>query len=170
VSYRHCHRPLNWPAIHPCPESPISEGQVRGTKGVKNVPVPAADRVRFAIGEDDILMLARWACLIEEHYSARRGQPTPMDMEWAKDGRTGELFIVQARPETVQALKGRNVLETYRLTEKGRRLATGQSVGEKIGQGRARLIREVQSLHEFRESEVLVTDKTDPERACAARS
>jgi pyruvate,water dikinase len=136
---------------------------VGGTKGVKNVPVPAADRVRFAIGDDDILMLARWACLIEEYYSARRGQPTPMDMEWAKDGRTGELFIVQARPETVQALKGRSVLETYRLTEKGRRLATGQSVGEKIGRGRAHLIREVQSLHEFREGEVLVTDKTDPD-------
>jgi pyruvate,water dikinase len=136
---------------------------VGGTKGVKNVPVPAADRVRFAIGDDDILMLARWACLIEEHYSAKRRQPTPMDMEWAKDGRTGELFIVQARPETVQALKSRDVLETYRLTDKGRLLATGQSVGEKIGQGRAHVIRDVQSLREFGEGEVLVTDKTDPD-------
>ncbi len=136
---------------------------VGGTKGVKNVPVPVADRIRFAIDDDDILMLARWACLIEEHYSARRGRPTPMDMEWAKDGHTGELFIVQARPETVQSLKGRDVLETYRLTETGRLLATGQSVGEKIGQGRAHAIRDVQSLHEFRDGEVLVTDKTDPD-------
>jgi pyruvate,water dikinase len=136
---------------------------VGGMKGVKNVPVPVADRIRFAIGDNDILMLARWACLIEEHYSARRGRPTPMDMEWAKDGHTGDLFIVQARPETVQALKGRDVLETYRLTEKGRLLATGQSVGEKIGQGRAHAIRDVQSLHEFRDGEVLVTDKTDPD-------
>jgi pyruvate,water dikinase len=136
---------------------------VGGTKGVKNVPVPPADRGRFAIDDDDILALARWACLIEEHYSARQGPPTPMDMEWAKDGRTGELFIVQARPETVQALRRRDVLETYRLAEKGRLLATGQSVGEKIGQGRARVIRDVQSLQEFREGEVLVTDKTDPD-------
>jgi pyruvate,water dikinase len=130
---------------------------------VKNVPVPAADRVRFAIGDDDILTLARWACLIEDHYSSKRGQPTPMDMEWAQDGRTGELFIVQARPETVQALKRRDVLETYRLTEHGRMLATGQSVGEKIGQGRAHVIRDVQGLAAFHDGEVLVTDKTDPD-------
>jgi pyruvate,water dikinase len=136
---------------------------VGGKKGVKNVPVPAGDRVRFAIGDDDILTLARWACLIEAHYGTTRGQPTPMDMEWAKDGRTGELFIVQARPETVQARKRRDVLEQYRLPERGRVLATGQSVGEKIGQGRAHVIRDVQSLHEFGDGEVLVTDKTDPD-------
>jgi pyruvate,water dikinase len=136
---------------------------VGGTKGVKNVPVSAADRIRFAIGDDDILTLARWACLIEDHYSAKQNRPTPMDMEWAKDGRTSDLFIVQARPETVQALKSRDVLETYHLGTKGRVLATGQSVGEKIGQGRARVIRDVQALHEFGEGEVLVTDKTDPD-------
>jgi pyruvate,water dikinase len=136
---------------------------VGGSKGVKNVPVPAADRVRFAIDDDDILTLARWACLVEDHYGAERGQPTPMDMEWAKDGRTGELFVLQARPETVQALKRRDVLETYRLAGRGRLLATGQSVGEKIGHGRAHVIRDVQSLAEFGDGEVLVTDKTDPD-------
>jgi pyruvate, water dikinase len=136
---------------------------VGGSKGVKNVPVPAADRVRFAVGDDDILTLARWACLIEEHYSDKQGRPTPMDMEWAKDGRTGELFVVQARPETVQAQRRRDVLETYCLGEKGRLVATGQSVGEKIGQGRAHVIRDAQALGEFREGEVLVTDKTDPD-------
>jgi pyruvate,water dikinase len=136
---------------------------VGGTKGVKNVPVPAGDRIRCAIGDEDILTLARWACLIEAHYSGKRGRPTPMDLEWAKDGRTGELFIVQARPETVQSLKRPDVLETYRLTEKGPLLASGPSVGEKIGQGKARVIRDVQSLHEFNDGEVLVTDKTDPD-------
>jgi pyruvate,water dikinase len=136
---------------------------VGGTKGVRNVPVPAGDRVRFAIGDDDILTLARWACLIEAHYSERRRQATPMDIEWAKDGRTGELFIVQARPETVQARKARDVLEQYRLTARGPVLATGQSVGEKIGQGRAHVIRDVHALHEFGDGEVLVTDKTDPD-------
>jgi pyruvate,water dikinase len=136
---------------------------VGGTKGVKNVPVPAADRMRLALDDDDILTLARWACLIESHYGAKHGRPTPMDMEWAKDGRTGELFIVQARPETVQALRHRDVLETYRLAAKGPLLATGQSVGEKIGQGRAHVIRDVQALREFGDGEVLVTDKTDPD-------
>ncbi len=78
---------------------------VGGGKMTKNVPVPPEDRDRFALNDDEILALARWACQIEDHYSAKRGQPTPMDMEWAKDGRTGELFIVQARPETVQSQK-----------------------------------------------------------------
>ena len=65
--------------------------------------MPSAERARYVLADDDILTLARWACLIEDHYSAKHGRPTPMDMEWAKDGLTGELFIVQARPETVQA-------------------------------------------------------------------
>jgi pyruvate,water dikinase len=136
---------------------------VGGSKGVKNVPVPPADRVRFALGDDDILALARWACLIEEHYGAARGEPTPMDMEWAKDGRTGELFIVQARPETVQARRSREVLEVYHLSGKGRLLVAGQSIGEKIGQGRAHVIPDVHALQEFADGEVLVTDKTDPD-------
>jgi pyruvate,water dikinase len=78
---------------------------IGGSKMVKNIPVPPDDRSRFAITDDEILSLARWACLIEDHYSQKRGQYTPMDMEWAKDGHTGELFILQARPETVQSQK-----------------------------------------------------------------
>lgn len=134
-----------------------------GSRGVRNLPVDPADRVRFALPDDDILTLARWACIIEEHYSAVRGQPTPMDVEWAKDGRTGELFVVQARPETVRARERRDVLETYRLTDTSRLLATGHSVGRRIGQGPARVIREVQELPEFLGGEVLVADKTDPD-------
>ena len=88
---------------------------VGGGKMVKNVPVPPAERSRFAITDDEILPLARWACIIEDHYSKKRGRSTPMDIEWAKDGLTGELFIVQARPETVQSRKDADVIEIYHL-------------------------------------------------------
>ncbi len=136
---------------------------VGGGRMTRNVPVPPEDRDRFAIDDDDILALARWACVIEEHYSTRRGRPTPMDMEWAKDGRTGELFIVQARPETVQSQKRADAIEVYRLKARGPVLVSGRSVGEKIGRGPARVIKQVQDLHQFRDGEVLVTDKTDPD-------
>jgi len=136
---------------------------VGGGKMVKNVPVPPDDRVRFAITDDEILTLARWACVIEEHYSAKKGRPTPMDMEWAKDGLTGELFIVQARPETVQSQKNRDEVEIYHLTQPGKVLVTGRSVGDKIGRGPVRLIKSVQHIDRFKPGEVLVTDKTDPD-------
>ncbi|MBI3597825.1 MAG: phosphoenolpyruvate synthase [Nitrospirae bacterium] len=136
---------------------------VGGGKMVKNVPVPPDDRARFAITDDEILTLARWACVIEEHYSAKKGRPTPMDMEWAKDGLTGELFIVQARPETVQSQKDRGEVEIYHLTQQGRVLVTGRSVGDKIGQGPVRVIKSVQHIDRFKPGEVLVTDKTDPD-------
>ncbi len=84
---------------------------------VKNVPVSPGDRAKFALTDDEVLELARWACIVEDHYSAKRGKPMPMDLEWAKDGHTGELFIVQARPETVQSRKDLDVLETYRLEQ-----------------------------------------------------
>lgn len=134
-----------------------------GGKMVKNLPVPSDERSRFAVTDDDILTLARWACLIEGHYSAKRGVPSPMDMEWAKDGLSGELFIVQARPETVQSLKKGHVLETYRLKQRGRVLVEGRSIGDKIAQGPVRVIKTVQQIHEFQAGEVLVTDKTDPD-------
>lgn len=134
-----------------------------GGRMVKNVPVPAADRARFALGDDDILQLARWACIIEDHYSALRGQPTPMDIEWAKDGRTGELFIVQARPETVQSRKGGDVIETYRLASRGQVLITGRSVGGKIAAGPVRVVHGVEGLRDFHQGDVLVADKTDPD-------
>jgi len=136
---------------------------IGGSRMTKNVPVAPEDRDHFAINDDEILELARWACLIEDHYSAKRGRPMPMDMEWAKDGRTGELFIVQARPETVQSQKKLDTIEVYRLRSKGQVLVSGRSVGEKIGRGPVRVIKKVQDLHEFRDGEVLVTDKTDPD-------
>lgn len=136
---------------------------VGGGRMTKNVPVPPGDRLRFSISDDEILTLAKWACLIEDHYSKKNGRWTPMDMEWAKDGRSGELFIVQARPETVQSQKNAEVLEEYVLREKGTVLVSGRSVGERIGQGKVHVISSAQHLEQFRAGEVLVTDKTDPD-------
>jgi pyruvate,water dikinase len=136
---------------------------IGGGKMVKNVPVSPGDRVKFAISDDEILQLARWACLIEEHYSAKRGHATPMDIEWAKDGHTGEMFIVQARPETVQSRKAVEVIETYKLKQRGPVLVTGRSVGEKITTGLVRVIKSAQFIGQFKDGEVLVTDKTDPD-------
>ena len=135
----------------------------REAGAVKNVPVPEADRRRFAVNEEDILTLARWACIIEEHYSAKRGRPTPMDVEWAKDGVTGELFIVQARPETVQSRKDTNTLERYELEGESKVLLTGRSVGARIASGPVRVITDARLLDEFQEGDVLVAEKTDPD-------
>lgn len=137
---------------------------IGGGKMTRNVTVPTGDRQRFCIDDDDILTLARWACLIEEHYSRKRGAPSPMDMEWAKDGRSGELFIVQARPETVQSRKTAGVIESYRLKDQGGTpLISGRSVGERIAAGPVRVIQSVKDLHRFQAGEVLVADKTDPD-------
>jgi pyruvate,water dikinase len=134
-----------------------------GGKMVKNIPVPAGARARFALSDDEALELARWGCIVEDHYSAKRGQATPMDLEWAKDGLTGELFIVQARPETVQSRKNLDVLESYQLQERGPILSKGRSVGAKIATGRVRVINSPEHISQFQEGEVLVTDKTDPD-------
>jgi len=136
---------------------------VGGSKMVKNVPVAPGDRARFALSDDEILTLARWGCEIEDHYAGTKGHESPMDIEWAKDGLTGELFIVQARPETVESRKPRDVLETYHLRGEGRVLIRGRSVGEKIASGPARVIQSAQYLQQFEAGEVLVTDKTDPD-------
>jgi pyruvate, water dikinase len=136
---------------------------IGGGRMVKNVPVPAAERNCFAIDDEEILTLARWACVIEDHYSAKRKHPTPMDIEWAKDGRSGRLYIVQARPETVQSQRRAGVVEQYRLKRRGQALVQGRSVGEKIAVGLVRVIRNVQHIQDFKEGEVLVTDKTDPD-------
>jgi len=129
----------------------------------KNVAVPEEDRRRLVISDEEVVALARMACTIEEHYSAHRSQFTPMDIEWAKDGQTGELFIVQARPETVHSMKDLAVLKKYVLKEKGETLVEGQSVGELIGQGPVQVIKSAQMIHTFRKGEVLVTDMTDPD-------
>jgi pyruvate, water dikinase len=136
---------------------------IGGTKQTKNVSVPASERSKYAITDDDILELARWTCAIEAHYSRVRGKDTPMDIEWAKDGITGELFIVQARPETVQSQKAGNILRNYKLNGSGDILVRGRAVGEAIAQGKARVILDVHNIDEFKAGEVLVTNKTDPD-------
>ncbi|MBD2178308.1 phosphoenolpyruvate synthase [Pseudanabaena sp. FACHB-1998] len=136
---------------------------IGGGKLTKNIPVPVSERVKFAITDDEILKLAEWACIIEDHYSEVRGKLSPMDIEWAKDGRTGELFIVQARPETVQSQKSGNILKNYKLNGSSDVLITGRAVGEMIGQGKANVILEVHNIEDFQAGQVLVTNKTDPD-------
>ncbi len=128
-----------------------------------NVDVPDEDRRRFCISDDDVLTLARYAMVIEDHYSKKAGKDMPMDIEWAKDGRTGELFIVQARPETVQSQKTGDILETYHLEKKGPVLITGRSVGEKIASGKAHIISDVSHLSDFKHGEILISDTTTPD-------
>ncbi|MCL1468835.1 phosphoenolpyruvate synthase [Argonema galeatum] len=136
---------------------------VGGCKQMKNERVPLNEQKQFALSDDEILQLARWACIIEDHYSDVRGIYTPMDIEWAKDGITNEMFIVQARPETVQSQKSQNILRSYHLQERSNVLVTGRSVGEAIGQGKVRLMLDVRKIDLFQPGEVLVTDKTDPD-------
>jgi pyruvate, water dikinase len=123
----------------------------------KNINVPDEERRMFSISDDEVLQLAKWATIIEDHYKKA------MDMEWAKDGVSGELFIVQARPETVQSQKDGMTYETYRMLESGKLIIKGQSVGSKIGAGKAKIIKSSHEMGRFRQGEVLVTDMTDPD-------
>ena len=134
-----------------------------GESSTKNIPTSAGERTSFILGDDEIVTLAKWAVIVEEHYSDRAGTYRPMDLEWAKDGVTGELFILQARPETVKSQQPQTILETYRLNERRRVLVEGKGVGEKIGAGMAHVLPNVQDIHEFKENEVLVTQMTDPD-------
>lgn len=129
----------------------------------RNVEVPEADRLRFCIDDDEVLKLAEYAIAIEDHYSNKYKEPRPMDIEWAKDGITGELFIVQARPETVQSQKSKDVLETYVLEEKSNVLARGRSVGDKIASGKAHVITDISDLPSFKPGEILIADTTTPD-------
>jgi pyruvate,water dikinase len=130
---------------------------VGGSASTQNVAVSAEDQKRFCVSDEEALKLAEWGMQIEEHYKK------PMDIEWAQDGRSGELFIVQARPETVQSQKSKNVLEEYILKNKGKLLCFGAAVGGKIGQGKANVIKNVAKISEFQKGEVLVTEMTDPD-------
>ena len=122
------------------------------------------EKLRFCLLDEEVLQLARWACEIEDHYSKLANHPVPMDMEWAKDGRTGELFIVQARPETVQSqIQKTNSIDSYHLKSTSKVLLKGQSVGDRIGSGRVRVIENAKDIADLLPGEVLVTEKTDPD-------
>ena len=127
------------------------------TGGTKQMTVPARWRHRFAITDDDVLALARWGVLIEEYYGH------PQDIEWAKDGVTGELFIVQARPETVTTRQEHSFVEEYQLKRPGTVVATGIAIGQKIGAGKVRVIENPAQMASFKPGEVLVTRITDPD-------
>ena len=129
---------------------------------LKNRPTPLHLRNRFALRDEEVLLLADWALKIEDHYSRKRGSPTPMDIEWAKDGPTGELFVLQARPETVHSQKP-PVLRVFRLLKRGEVLAEGLAVGEAIAAGRARILKDPKEMDRFQEGEVLVTETTNPD-------
>jgi pyruvate, water dikinase len=128
-----------------------------GDHPTRNVPTSRAERGAYVLSDPDILVLARWACAVENHYGR------PMDMEWAKDGETGELFIVQARPETVQSRRIASVFKTYRIKSKGRKLASGLSIGEAVVAGRACLIDSPRDIDRFVDGAILVTRTTDPD-------
>ena len=129
-----------------------------------NEPVPEADRHRFALTDAEALQLARWACRIETHYSGRRGQPTPMDIEWAKDGTTGELFILQARPETVESRRNASLLRSWHLEpHSAELLCSGRAIGASVSSGRALIIRDPSEIQRFQSGDLLVTERTDPD-------
>jgi len=123
---------------------------------VRTVEVPAHERTRFSLAEADLVTLARQALIIEEHYGC------PMDIEWGKDGASGEIFILQARPETVQSRAGRTI-QRFALKRRSRVVASGRSIGQRIGAGPARVIRSVSEMARVRAGDVLVTDMTDPD-------
>ncbi|MDT5341425.1 MAG: pyruvate, water dikinase, partial [Mycobacterium sp.] len=133
----------------------LVEGETKNT--TRNIPTPKSDRARFCLTDDDVLELAGYACTIEAHYGR------PMDMEWAKDGLDGKLYIVQARPETVASQHSATALESYRLEGRGEVLVEGRSVGEGIASGVAKRIENPKHLSEFKPGEVLVTDTTTPD-------
>ncbi len=130
--------------------------------GTRNIDTTDEERNKFCLTDDDVIKLAEWSCIIEEHYGK------PMDIEWAKDGDgkkvgTGKLFIVQARPETVHATRDTNIVKTYVLKENGNVLVTGQAVGDMIGQGEVNNILSSEDIDKFKKGQVLVTDMTDPD-------
>ena len=129
-----------------------------------NEAVPAAERSRYALSQAEALQLARWACLIERHYSERRGQPTPMDIEWAKDGSSGELFILQARPETVESRRSSTLLRSWQLEpHNAELLCTGRAIGASVSSGRARILRHPSEIQRFEPGDLLITERTDPD-------
>ena len=129
----------------------------------KNVPVPLEDQKQYCLTKDELVTLAQYAVTIEDHYSALAGKNQPMDIEWAKDGISEELFIVQARPETVHTQRDGHSIESYTMRESGNILIQGKSVGGKIATGVARVIKDASQIHELEPGEVLITDMTDPD-------
>jgi len=131
--------------------------------GVKEAVVSKREQIRFCLNDQDILTLAKWGLIIEDHYSKKNKKWTPQDIEWAKDGKTGELFIVQSRPETVHSLDTSKFYQEYEIQTKKKPILTGIAIGNKIGLGKVHLIENVNKLSKLKKGEVLVTRMTDPD-------
>ncbi len=129
----------------------------------KNIATTKEEQNHFSITDEDVMVLADYAIKVEEHYSQKAGFTKPMDMEWAKDGIDGKLYMVQARPETVESQKKGNILEIYQMKESGVKLVTGRAVGTKIAQGKVHIIDDTSKLDTFKEGEILVADITTPD-------
>jgi pyruvate,water dikinase len=156
-------KPLLEKDLRPVIEKSLGEKQKKmvyakgGSQTTRNTDTSKEEQRSFVLEDDEILQLARWAVVIEKHYDK------PMDMEWAKDGETNELFIVQARPETVQSQKQAGSLKSYKLKEKGKRLAAGLAIGSAIATGKAAIIKDVEEIDKFEKDSILVTGMTDPD-------
>ncbi|RJQ13461.1 phosphoenolpyruvate synthase [Candidatus Parcubacteria bacterium] len=136
---------------------------IYGKHGTKKVSASVSEKTSLCLSEDEILKLASWCIKIEDYFSKKTGHYQPMDIEWAKDGRSKKLFIVQARPETVHSLADKNIYREYRLKRKGVDLCSGAAVGTKISAGKAKIIKNSKALSLFKKNEVLVTEITDPD-------
>ena len=155
------------PLLHRTGVTPIIEKKLgaktikmvyaQGDRPTRNVPTSKRERARFVLSDREILDLARWAKIIEEHYGC------PMDMEWARDGITGQMFIVQARPETVQSRRSAATLHTYEISGKGAMLASGIAIGDAVVSGSVCLIESAADLNQFIDGSILVTSTTDPD-------
>ena len=136
---------------------------IYASRGIREVAVSDHDRLNFSITDDEVLRLADWGAKIEEYFSKKHGRHQPMDIEWAKDGKTKELFIVQARPETVHSSAKKNVYSEFKLRGTGKLLTKGTAVGVKIASGKVKVIKSAKNIMSFAKGEVLVTEITDPD-------
>ncbi len=131
--------------------------------GTQQKKVSTQDQQKFSLTEGEVIKLAKWCLEIEKYFSKKHDHYQPMDIEWAKDGKTGELFIVQARPETIYSGTDKNILKEYKLKKSGKVLVEGIAVGSKIGSGKVRVLHNTKSINTFQKGEVLVTEITDPD-------
>ncbi len=134
-----------------------------GRETTRNVPTDKVDQQRYCVSDDEVLTLTDVAIKIEDHYSQKAGHPMPMDIEWAKDGLDGQLYIVQARPETVASQQAPNLVDEYQLGAHGAPRVSGRAVGARVAIGRVRVITDISQLNQFQPGEVLVADTTMPD-------
>lgn len=140
-----------------------ADKMIYGKKGTIKTKVKETDRARFCLNDDEVIQLATWVVTVEKYFSKKHNRYQPMDTEWAKDGKTGELFIVQARPETIHAGADPSLYKEYKLNKAGKELIRGTAIGSKIATGKVRIIKSAKQITSFKAGEVLVTEITDPD-------